>query len=401
MAVRKLCVKCKKPEESKRGSVCQCEKPEWRYQMDVVDYSGKRVRENFKTKKAARAEESAYIKAKAEGKSILNKKKGLEITFNELAEEYEAEFKHQPSYLSYKKRILERVKDAFGEKKLSQITYLDLERYRNKRRETETRRGMKPTASTLNKEVGVLTHMFNKAVQWDMIDRSPFDGKESLRDKENNKRLRYLSKAEISRLLAECPKHLQEIVEVALHTGMRRGELFNLKWRDIAGRFIYLTETKNDEPRQIPINKKLAEILKRIKLRQWRVGLQSEHVFTYRGNNISDTVKTAFGAAVKRAGILDFRFHDLRHTFASHYIMRGGSIGALQKILGHKSVNMTMRYAHLSNEFARNEIERLADLTDVTQMSPGQVDRDARSAKSLKLLERETGFEPVTLSLEG
>jgi len=401
MAVRKLCVKCKKPEESKRGSVCQCEKPEWRYQMDVVDYSGKRVRENFKTKKAARAEESAYIKAKAEGKSILNKKKGLEITFNELAEEYEAEFKHQPSYLSYKKRILERVKDAFGEKKLSQITYLDLERYRNKRRETETRRGMKPTASTLNKEVGVLTHMFNKAVQWDMIDRSPFDGKESLRDKENNGRLRYLSKAEISRLLAKCPKHLQEIVEVALHTGMRRGELFNLKWRDIAGRFIYLTETKNDEPRQIPINKKLAEILKRIKLRQWRVGLQSEHVFTYRGNNISDTVKTAFGAAVKRAGILDFRFHDLRHTFASHYIMRGGSIGALQKILGHKSVNMTMRYAHLSNEFARNEIERLADLTDVTQMSPGQVDRDARSAKSLKSLERETGFEPVTLSLEG
>ena len=369
--------------------------------MDVVDYSGKRVRENFKTKKAAKAEESAYIKAKAEGKSILNKKKGLEITFNELAEEYEAEFKHQPSYLSYKKRILERVKDAFGEKKLSQITYLDLERYRNKRRETETRRGMKPTASTLNKEVGVLTHMFNKAVQWDMIDRSPFDGKESLRDKENNGRLRYLSKAEISRLLAKCPKHLQEIVEVALHTGMRRGELFNLKWRDIAGRFIYLTETKNDEPRQIPINKKLAEILKRIKLRQWRVGLQSEHVFTYRGNNISDTVKTAFGAAVKRAGILDFRFHDLRHTFASHYIMRGGSIGALQKILGHKSVNMTMRYAHLSNEFARNEIERLADLTDVTQMSPGQVDRDARSAKSLKLLERETGFEPVTLSLEG
>ena len=405
MAIRKLCIKCKKPEESKRGKVCQCNSPDWRYQMDVMDFSGKRLRENFKTKKAALEEEAAYIKGKAEGKSVLDKKKGLKTTFKELAGKYEAEIKHQPSYLSYKKQTLERLKGEFGEKKLSQITYYDLERYRTKRRETKTRRSMQPSASTLNKEVGVLTHMFNKAVEWEMIDRSPFDGKKTLRARENNRRLRYLSEAEIQRLLKECPKHLREIVEVCLHTGMRRGELFNLKWRDIAGGFIYITKTKTDDPRQIPINKTLAKVLKRIKLRQWRKGIQSEYVFTYRGQNISDTVKTAFGAAVKRAGILDFRFHDLRHTFASHYIMKGGSIAALQKILGHKGIKMTMRYAHLSNEFARNEIERLCDLTNVTQMSPDQDHTDAQctrdTSKCLKSMERETGFEPATLSLEG
>ena len=406
MAIRKLCIQCKKPEEAKRGKVCQCDSPDWRYQMDVVDFSGKRVRENFKTKKAAKAEEAAYIKAKEEGKSVLNKKKGLKTTFEELAEEYEEEFKHQSSWLSYKKQTLERLKGEFGEKKLSQITYVDLKRYRTKRRETTTRRGMKPSASTLNKEIGVLTHIFNKAVLWDMLDRSPFDGKETLRQKENNQRLRYLSKYEVDRLLQECPKHLNEIVEVALHTGMRRGELFNLRWRDIAGGFIYVNETKTDESRQIPINKTLAKTLKRIKLRQWRRVIQSRYVFTYKGKNISDTVKTAFGTAIKRAGIVDFRFHDLRHTFASHYVMRGGSLAALQKILGHKDIKMTMRYAHLSSEFARNEIERLCDLTsDVTQMSPGRDHTDALesrgTSKCLKSLERETGFEPATLSLEG
>jgi integrase len=76
------------------------------------------------------------------------------------------------------------------------------------------------------------------------------------------------------------------------------------------------------------------------------------------------SIRKGFVAALKRAGITDFRIHDLRHTFASHYMMRGGSLGALQKILGHKDIEMTMRYAHLSSEFARQEIQNLNDLTD-------------------------------------
>jgi len=411
MAIRKLCInnKCRKPEAR-----CQCEAPAWRYQVDVLDLSGKRIRLNFEKKKAALAEETKYRALKAEKKSVLDVKKDYRTTFAELAERYEETVKHQPSYLSYKKRTLDLLRDEFGVerdedknpvvpsgKRLSEITYYDLESYQTKLRKMSIRRGKRPSASTLNKHIGVLTHEFNKAVEWDLIGRSPFEGKRTLRQKENNRRLRYLTENEIQCLLKECPNHLGEIVEVALHTGMRRGELFNLRWRDIAGRFVYITKSKTDEPRQIPINKTLSKVLKRIKLRQWRKGIQSEYVFTYNGQNIRDTVKTAFGAAVKRAGIVDFRFHDLRHTFASHYIKKGGSLGALQKILSHKDIKMTTRYAHLSNEFARNEIERLCNLTDVTQMSPSQDQQDAQSRNSLKSLERETGFEPATLSLEG
>ena len=80
------------------------------------------------------------------------------------------------------------------------------------------------------------------------------------------------------------------------------------------------------------------------------------------GGHIRD-IKTAFKSALERAGIVDFRPHDLRHTFASHYIMRGGSLKALQEILGQKDIKMTMRYAHLSNDFAKEEIQVMNGLT--------------------------------------
>jgi integrase len=204
--------------------------------------------------------------------------------------------------------------------------------------------------------------MFNKAVEWDLVEKSPFEGKKTLRIKENNRRLRYLTEKEIERLMSASPPHVRDFVEVALHTGMRLSELLGLKWRDIAGRFIYLTKTKTDEPRQIPVNETLDKVFKRIRQKQWRNEIQSDYVFLYQGKNFK-SIRKGFVAALKRAGITDFRVHDLRHTFASHYMMRKGSLGALQKILGHKDIQMTMRYAHLSSEFARQEIENLNDLT--------------------------------------
>jgi integrase len=209
--------------------------------------------------------------------------------------------------------------------------------------------------------------MLNEAVAWEMIEKNPFHNRpprQRLHQKEKNGRVRYLSTEEMEALLPECPPHLREIVEVNLLTGMRRGEVLSLKWSQIAGDFIYLHETKTDESRQIPIAEDLKAVFQRIRQRQWARGIKARWVFCDDQGRHFKEVKRSFASACKRAGIADFRFHDLRHTFASHYVMRGGSIKGLQKILGHKDIQMTMRYAHLSKEFAKEEIQIMNGLAE-------------------------------------
>ena len=148
---------------------------------------------------------------------------------------------------------------------------------------------------------------------------------------------------------------------------MRFVSILSLKWSQIQKGSIYLDKTKTDEARQIPINNGLAECFKSIRKRQI---LGTEYISCDQNGHIKD-YRTAFNAALKRAGILDFRPHDLRHTFASHYLIRGGSLRALQKILGHKDLKMTRRYAHLSKEFAEEEIKLLDGLTSGMKKEDG------------------------------
>ena len=198
--------------------------------------------------------------------------------------------------------------------------------------------------------------------------------------KENNERIRYLTEDEIELLLAECPKHLKRIIECALNTGMRRGEILSLKWPQVKDGFIYLQKTKTNKARQIPINDDLAKVLSESRRENQ---LKSEYVFPFRKGEHAlkgekpvrqrkglaptpeaiGSIKTAFNAAVSRAGIEDFRFHDLRHTFASHMVMRGATIKEVQEILGHKNISMTMRYAHLSQEHKEKAVNLLNGLT--------------------------------------
>ena len=105
-----------------------------------------------------------------------------------------------------------------------------------------------------------------------------------------------------------------------------------------------MEKTKTKNRREIPINHDLARVFKEIRKEQ---GLSSKYVFTYNSRKIQ-RVERAFKGAVRRAGIKDFKFHDLRHTFASHVIMRGGSLKDVQELLGHKTMSMTLRYSHLS-----------------------------------------------------
>jgi integrase len=336
------------------------------------------VRKSFKKKKDAVAELGKRVSLIAENR-YLDVKKDYKTTLKELTEKYEENFKHQPSFYNGKKRYLENFREHFGEDtRLANIRYVDLETYRNKLINTPIRWGTLRTEAAINREISCLHHILTKAVEWEMMEQSPFDKGKSLWLKENNQRNRYLTEEEIDRLLEECKpvKHLYRVVKTALHTGMRRGEILSLKWEQIRNGFIYLKETKTKNPREIPVNDELEELFKEIRREQ---GLRFQKVFTYQPNQNSrwnpaknlnvaahkelKRFDTAWRGALKRSGIENFTFHDLRHTFASHVLMRGGSLKDVQELLGHKNIKMTMRYAHLSQEHKKKAVNLLNGLT--------------------------------------
>ena len=174
--------------------------------------------------------------------------------------------------------------------------------------------------------------------------------------KEPPGRLRYLRPEEVESLLKVCPDHLRPIVLTALNTGMRKSEILRLRWSevDLENRKITVTQAKNNETRVIPINQTLYQELSILPRNP-----KSDYVFTSgRGCPFGD-IKKSFSSALKRAGIEDFRFHDLRHTFGSHLVMQGVDLRTVQQVMGHKEIKMTMRYSHLTPEYVHEAMERL------------------------------------------
>ena len=189
--------------------------------------------------------------------------------------------------------------------------------------------------------------MFTKAIEWEMVDENIYSRIRKVKMlPENNRRLRFLSEQECSVLVKSCAPHLKPIVVMALNTGMRRGEILSLEWDkhvDLKHGFILLSNTKNNTRREIPINQTLAAELKRIPMH-----LTSPYVFTDNQGRRYKNVRKSLATALRKAGIKDFLFHDLRHTFASHLVMAGVDLTTLKDLLGHQSLDMTLRYAHLS-----------------------------------------------------
>lgn len=189
--------------------------------------------------------------------------------------------------------------------------------------------------ATVNRLLSTLKHMFTKAVEWDMV------GEETLRKvrkvkrlPENNRRLRYLSKEECQALINGCSAHLKPIVITALNTGMRKEEILLLEWDkhiDLKHGFILLDKTKNGERRKIPINQTVRFTLQKMIRR-----VDTPYVFTDEEGSRFKNVKRSFKSALTKAGIKDFHFHDLRHTFASHLVMAGIDLTTVKELLGHK-----------------------------------------------------------------
>ncbi len=211
------------------------------------------------------------------------------------------------------------------------------------------------------------------------MTKSPFRRfKESVFFQEKNDRVRFLAEDEIKILLEVSPPYLQDIIKAAIFTGLRKGDLLSLKWSDIdlnRGTLTFREQKKRNKLTVKYLNGDMLALLKEIPTGTSEFVFngpikQSKGKETYiafpdpNGKPIKD-VRRAFKTALRRAGIKDFHFHDLRHTSASHLLMRGGSLKAVQEHLTHSSPAMTNRYAHLSEKFQREQVQLLNGLCDL------------------------------------
>lgn len=311
----------------------------------IADYyiDRHRYRERYPTKKLAELAIYKRKVQKAEGK-FLDKKRVPKVLFKDFSEFYYKTYSI-PNKLSAPtdRVVINNLNKFFGDKYLHQITPLMVEQYRALRKEH-----VKPR--TINIEHQILSHMLSKAVEWGKASDNPASKVKKFR--EDSHRLRFLDNEEINRLLEKAPLNLKPLIEVALYTGMRRGELFNLTWKDIDWnrRVIHVVKSKSGKVREIPMSNIAHNILLKLK----STGNQ-EKVFD------KTNFRKLFALAVRKAEINSFRFHDLRHTFASHLIMSGSDLVTAKELLGHSRIETTMIYSHLSPDHKKQAVEQLAN----------------------------------------
>ena len=270
---------------------------------------------------------------------------------------------------------------AWRARPLDELSPWDVEQWRTSRRKVR-RRGQALKATTLNRDLDDLRALFSRAVEWGHLARSPLAAVK--RDRVDRRGVvRYLTREEEARLrtalvtrdnLRQAKRdgfnrwrrargfdawpaygvytdHLAPLVLLALNTGLRRGELLKLTWADVQldtapPALVVRGETaKSAQTRVIPLNSEARAVL-----RMWRPDGAGPAALVFPGTEgrVLGTIKTAWGGLCKLATITAFRFHDLRHTFASKLVQRGVDLNVVRELLGHADMKMTLRYAHLA-----------------------------------------------------
>jgi integrase len=311
----------------------------------AIMFEGQRIRGSLKTENKKLADklyaktltdiiEGRYFEATA----------ARSTTFDEMVEKYVA--KHAHSRDCYTKKPL---LDFFGGMVLSQITTPLVADYQDERLD-------EVKEATVYQELSLLRRMFNVArKRWKWVKDNPVsDGDLEFSIGSKNARDRWLTIEDEQTLLlnATNPEWLRPLLVTALHSGMRRGEILALNWKDVdfAKRLIRVERSKNGEKRSIPMSQTLHDTLKAIKVRNI-----SGKVFPISIRSL----RVAYDEALEKCLITDFHFHDLRHTFATRLVQNGVDLYKVQKLLGHKSIVMTQRYAHHYPESLRSSVEVL------------------------------------------
>ena len=265
--------------------------------------------------------------------------------------------------------------EAIMPQRIDAISGRDLEQIRTAWMQT----GNKP--STVNRKMGLISGVFSRAVEWEYIGTHPLAKLKQLKvdslglvrylDTDEAKRLREALDTRQDEIRAERESanqwradrgkqqmqsllqlpftdHLKPMVLVSLNTGMRRGELFDLKWSAVNFSTNTITAagdtTKTSDTRHIPMNKETVSVLEHWKKQAGK----SHYVFPNQEGGRLEDVKSAWLRLLERAKIDGFRWHDMRHDFASRLVMAGVHLNTVRDLLGHSDIKMTLRYAHLA-----------------------------------------------------
>jgi integrase len=332
------------------------------YKRDSVwwmsfSHNGKQVRRSTETEDKKLAQR-IFDKLKgeiAEGKWF-ERLPGEDYTFADLMDKYFREYSAVNKATSTHKRdksLVKQLVSFFGDYYLTEITPVMISDFKVKRRDD----GVSPR--TINYELTTMSHAFNIATrEWGLVNDNPV--KKVRKERVSNHIERWLTLDEEKKLLQASPKWLQDIIIFAIHTGMRQSEILDLKWSqvDMEGQTVTISEQKNRCVDTLPLNETSMNVLEG----RYKSDFQLEnYVFpntlsSRKGNRL---LLKAFYVALKKSGISTFRFHDLRHTFATRLIRNGVDLYTVQKLGRWKTVSMVQRYAHHHPESLRAAIKKL------------------------------------------
>lgn len=294
-------------------------------------------------------------------------------TFAELIDRYNKDvIPTKPAWAKAQKSQLTWWKDQLGDYVLGDITPARIVEHRDSLINGITVHGKPRSPATVVRYLSALSHAFTVAVnEWNWLDDNPM--RKVKKPKESRGRVRFLSEdahhdgitieGERTLLLKACEKssnkYLYPVVVLALSTGMRRGEIMNLKWKDVDLKTgaVILHETKNGERRRIPLTGKALQLLTNLsKVRD----IKTKLLFPSNMDKEKPIdLRKPWINALQNADIADFRFHDLRHSAASYLAMNGASLAEIADVLGHKTLQMVKRYAHLSEAHTASVVERM------------------------------------------
>jgi integrase len=257
---------------------------------------------------------------------------------------------------------LKHLNPFFGESNLLSISPKMVSRYKVLRNDE----GAAP--ASVNRELSMLSKAFNLAIkEWEWLKDNPASSVP--KEKENNERDRWLTKDEEKEILENSPEWLRDIIIFALNTGLRLQEFLSLEWSrvNLVRRTILIKETKNGNPKTLPLNKIALDVLnQRSKVKS----IKNDYVFfNSNGKKINPYVlRTSFYTVLEKVGVENLWLHDLRHTFATRLAQADVDLYKISKLLGHKNIRTTQRYAHHCPDSLRDGVEILESDYNLTTM---------------------------------
>ena len=361
MAIYIECPKCHRKQALKNSSCRNCkidlhslrkrnQASYWVY----LRYRGKQIWERIGPCLTVAREREAKIKASLvadEYQSHLDQATRLKSFFEKLYLPWAKRSKKSWDY--DRMRFYKHVLPFFGDIRLRDIEVRDIERFK------EHRLGDGCKNATVNRDLALLRALFNKAIKWGKYSGTNPVSIAGLLPENNEHVARFLSKDEAQRLLEALPPETRPIFEFALATGIRIGNILDLKWTqiDINSRIIHLPRTKSGRALRLPLSDWALSILERIPRH-----IRSEYVFcrSIDGKRYKD-IHGGFKNALKRAGLDPrIRIHDLRHTYASWMVAEGVPTALLKELMGHSTMAMVARYTHAGHRTLLEMSNRLS-----------------------------------------